>query len=318
MPRLNFLPHTSDITAVFTSLSLILLTCVPVQFKITYRSDPSGRLRDRSLTAVYVPLLTISSSIKDRTSRPEPVEYNDSFFTTVANEITMSELSRNFNSVHAKTLEITPDSAMRKDSASVPGSTADSSNATAAGPSVRDDTIDTAGEKTALDATGQNSIRKSEMGFTTHSDEGWCSPRPPEVTWSILNGDTAVPRVLIEQIIDISHECKAGLIVIPIGCCIQQTATQERGWRDDKYGPSYARPVKYYAEARFHVQIWDGKGILLYERIGKGSSGRPLLYRLFKRDPKKSETYTAFARRVFAPPLVKALNEAVVDALKLY
>lgn len=132
--------------------------------------------------------------------------------------------------------------------------------------------------------------------------------------WSKVNGDTTTPVGPVSQMIrDLASSYKADLIVIPYSCEILHKSIQQNGWREGKYGGSYEKPISYSANADLHLQVWDKTGKLIYERIGKGVSGQPLFYSMFKH--KSKENIVGYARKVFAPPLLRALNKAVNDAV---
>jgi hypothetical protein len=104
-------------------------------------------------------------------------------------------------------------------------------------------------------------------------------------------------------------------VIIPYSCSLKNVAVQPTGWRDDKYrGPGYERPVSHSATAVFHIQVWDKKGSLLYERIGQGSRKRPPMYSLFKNEKKPGADPVKYAQQIYAPPLVRALYESIKSA----
>jgi hypothetical protein len=100
----------------------------------------------------------------------------------------------------------------------------------------------------------------------------------------------------------------AELLLWPYACSLKHTVHQAGSWRGK--GPSYERPVNHSARSTVHVQIWDRGGVLLYERIASGSKSRPLLYSLFgRRTP--DDDIVHYASRLFAPPMVRSLYQAV-------
>ena len=106
------------------------------------------------------------------------------------------------------------------------------------------------------------------------------------------------------------------LILLPFSCDIEHITYQQKGWRD---APSYQRPIKYISKTRVHIQMWDRNGNLLYERIGKDKTNRPVLYSLFKKEePKENEEIGAYARRFFAPPAIRSLSNSIVDAMMIH
>lgn len=104
------------------------------------------------------------------------------------------------------------------------------------------------------------------------------------------------------------------LVLVPYSCHIRHFTFQPRAWRSQ--APNYRKPISYSAKTELHVQIWDAQGKLLFERIGRGETVRPFMYTVFKREG-PGDDVVRFARRFYAPPLVRSLAEAVVDALKI-
>jgi hypothetical protein len=132
---------------------------------------------------------------------------------------------------------------------------------------------------------------------------------------SRLMGDTA-------SLQDISHRIKAlaakhntDLIVVPYSFAIKHLAIQPTGWRQDRFGPAYDRPISYLAKTSVHLQIWDKSGRLLYERIGKSDTGRPILYSILKNEKNPDGDIVKYAKRFYAPPLVKSLYNAIKSAM---
>lgn len=106
------------------------------------------------------------------------------------------------------------------------------------------------------------------------------------------------------------------LILLPFSCDIEHITFQQKGWRD---APSYQRPIKYISKTMVHIQMWDKSGNLLYERIGKDQTKRPILYSLFKKkDPKEGEEIGAYAKRFFAPPAIRSLSKSIVEAMMVH
>ncbi len=108
---------------------------------------------------------------------------------------------------------------------------------------------------------------------------------------------------------------KVDLIILPFFCNIEHITFQQKGWRD---APNYNKPVKYYSKTRVHIQIWDKTGKLIYERIGKDQTRRPVLYSLFKKknkEPKEGEGVNHFAKSFFAPPAIRSLSKSIENAM---
>ena len=113
-----------------------------------------------------------------------------------------------------------------------------------------------------------------------------------------------------------AEKLSVDLILLPLSCDIEHITFQEKGWRD---APSYQRPIKYISKTRVHIQLWDKSGNLLYERIGRNKTNRPILYSLFKKeDPKDGEEIGAYAKRFFAPPAIRSLSKSIVDAMMIH
>lgn len=103
----------------------------------------------------------------------------------------------------------------------------------------------------------------------------------------------------------------ADFVVIPYSVVIRQLSIKPLGWRHDRFGEAYDRPTSFAAKTTVHVQIWDKSGKLLYERKGKSDTGRPVLYSLLKREKNPDKDVVKYAKRFYAPPIVKSLYEAV-------
>ncbi|NLG18358.1 MAG: hypothetical protein GX556_13580 [Fibrobacter sp.] len=150
------------------------------------------------------------------------------------------------------------------------------------------------------------------------SDSAAMKPLPEiKDSWSNLVKSEGSKEEISELIRSTAEQFNADLIVIPYSCSIKHSAVRPGGWRDGKFSGSYDRPVSYTATAQFHLQIWSKDGNLLFEKIGKGSNGRPVFYPLFKNKVKTDAKNPEFAHKIFAPPLVKALNEAIRSSLKI-
>jgi hypothetical protein len=129
--------------------------------------------------------------------------------------------------------------------------------------------------------------------------------------WSKVNGDTCSPDSFSARIRDIAALCKADLIFVPYSCHINQSASRQNGWRS--YSGSYEKPLIYSADAKFHLQVWDKTGNLVFERIGTGNTGRPIFYTLVKHQ-QPGDNIISYSRKIFAPPLVKALDRSIKNA----
>ena len=114
-------------------------------------------------------------------------------------------------------------------------------------------------------------------------------------------------------------EANVELVVVPLDCSLSYRIEQPRGWRNDKYESSYARPVSHTAFATFHVQIWNRNGVLLSERVGKSAAKKPLLYDLVgrrKKEPGEGVDVARDARRFYGAPMLRTLYKAVKIALR--
>jgi hypothetical protein len=104
------------------------------------------------------------------------------------------------------------------------------------------------------------------------------------------------------------------LVAVAFSCRLKHVAYQPPGWRGG--GPSYERPVSYRAYGRMHVQIWNKNGVLLHEGMGADDTGRPVLYSLFGKK-KPENDIVKYAKRLYAPPLVRALYLSIQDAVRI-
>jgi hypothetical protein len=136
--------------------------------------------------------------------------------------------------------------------------------------------------------------------------------------FSRLTHDTASLHLIAGRIRELAKKYNADLVVIPYACMIKHITVRPTGWRNDKYaGPGYDRPISYTAKTDFHVQIWDKNGTLLYERIGKSNTGRPILYSFLKKEKHPDKDIVKYAKRFYAPPLVKSLYNSIKIAMRV-
>jgi hypothetical protein len=136
--------------------------------------------------------------------------------------------------------------------------------------------------------------------------------------FSRLTHDTASLHLIAGRIRELAKKYNADLVVIPYACMIKHITVRPTGWRNDKYaGPGYDRPISYTAKTDFHVQIWDKTGTLLYERIGKSDTGRPILYSFLKKEKHPDKDIVKYAKRFYAPPLVKSLYNSIKIAMQV-
>jgi|WetSurMetagenome_2_1015567.scaffolds.fasta_scaffold00130_13 hypothetical protein len=133
--------------------------------------------------------------------------------------------------------------------------------------------------------------------------------------YSPLSHDTADFQAVSDRIQSLAEKYNATLVVVPYSAEIKQVTIKPAGWRNDRFGPGYERPTTSTAKVNFHVQIWDRKGNLLYERIASGEVGKPFLYSAFKREKNPDKDIVKYAKRLYAPPVVKALYNAIKTAM---
>jgi hypothetical protein len=133
--------------------------------------------------------------------------------------------------------------------------------------------------------------------------------------YSRLDNDTTYVQLVSMQVRRLAAKYNADLVIVPYALEIKHVAIKPRGWRGDRFGPAYERPTSFTAKTSFHVQIWDKSGRLLYERVGKSDTGRPILYSMLKREKKPDKDIVKYARRIYAPPLVKSLYNSIKLAL---
>jgi hypothetical protein len=109
----------------------------------------------------------------------------------------------------------------------------------------------------------------------------------------------------------------ADFVVLPYACSIRHSVIRQPGWRNDKYESGhYERPTEHAARARFHIQVWTNDGEILYERAVSAVTREPFLYSMFKQ-AQKGRDIAVYARKYFAPPMVKALSKAIRESLRL-
>jgi hypothetical protein len=134
--------------------------------------------------------------------------------------------------------------------------------------------------------------------------------------FSPLTHDTGSLHLIARRVSELAKKYNADLIVVPYSCRIKHFTVRPAGWRNDKYaGPGYERPISYTAKTEFHVQIWDNNGTLLFERIGKSDTGRPILYSFLKKEKRPDKDIVKYAKRFYAPPLVKSLFNSIKAAM---
>jgi hypothetical protein len=136
--------------------------------------------------------------------------------------------------------------------------------------------------------------------------------------FSRLTHDTASLALIAGRVRGLSKKYNADLVIVPYACMIKHITVRPAGWRNDEFaGPGYDRPISYTAKTEFHVQIWDKNGALLYERIGRSDTGRPVFYSFLKKEKHPDKDIVKYAKRFYAPPLVKSLYNSIKAAMQV-
>jgi hypothetical protein len=136
--------------------------------------------------------------------------------------------------------------------------------------------------------------------------------------YSRLTHDTASLPLIAGFVRDLSKKYNADLVIVPYAYAVRNVVIRPAGWRNDKFtGPGYDRPISYTAKTEFHIQVWDKNGALLYERIGRSDTGRPILYSLMKKEKHPDKDIVKYAKRFYAPPLVKSLYSSIKAAMQV-
>ncbi len=137
-----------------------------------------------------------------------------------------------------------------------------------------------------------------------------------DLKYSMLKNDTAQYDSVSQFMIRTAEKFSVDLILFPYSCLLKNIVFQQKGWRRES--PNTARPLKYKAQTAIHLQIWDKDGTLLYEKVGKNQTKRPILYSIFrKRKVKKDQDISSFSQKYFAPPLIRSLSESIFMALDI-
>jgi hypothetical protein len=130
-------------------------------------------------------------------------------------------------------------------------------------------------------------------------------------SYSRLTADTVYLQYISHRIQALAARHNADLVIVPYSCAIRHVTIRPAGWRQDRFGPAYERPISYTAKTAVHVQIWDKTGRIIYERIGKSDTGRPILYSILKKEKNRDSDIVKYAKRFYAPPLVKSLYNSI-------
>lgn len=133
--------------------------------------------------------------------------------------------------------------------------------------------------------------------------------------YSVLAGDTALRLLVSRRVQNLAEKYGVNIIVMPYAISVKQFIVKPKGWRSGN-GPGYDRPVSYTAKTSVHIQFWNSRGQLLYERVGRSDTGRPIFYSLLKKE-KPGGDMVKFAKNFFAPPLVKSLYASLRTAMQI-
>lgn len=119
-----------------------------------------------------------------------------------------------------------------------------------------------------------------------------------------------------EKIKVIAEKYDVSFVLVPHKVYMKHITTQPQAWRE---APSYEQPVNYKAISKINIQVWSKDGELLLENSGFSDTGRPVLYKIVrkrKKDDGKDKDIAAFAKRFYSPPIVRALNKAIIKSLR--
>jgi hypothetical protein len=133
--------------------------------------------------------------------------------------------------------------------------------------------------------------------------------------YSILDKDTVYLRSISLHVQALAKKYHADLVIVPYACEIRHLAVRPAGWRQDRFGPGYERPISFTAKTSSHVQIWTKEGHILFERTGKSDTGRPIFYSFLKNEKNPGDDIVKYAKRFYAPPLVKSLYNSIKMAM---
>ncbi|HEX7511290.1 MAG TPA: hypothetical protein VF335_08320 [Chitinivibrionales bacterium] len=134
--------------------------------------------------------------------------------------------------------------------------------------------------------------------------------------YSPLTGDTTLKILTSKRIAALAEKYSVDIVIVPYSCVIRQQTEQKKGWRGHN-GPGYDRPVSFSASTTVTVQLWNRSGQLLYERIGSDNTGKPILYAALKKE-KPDADIVKFAKKMYAPPLIKSLFGSITRAMQLF
>ena len=136
--------------------------------------------------------------------------------------------------------------------------------------------------------------------------------------YSLLKKDTSNYCFFSDFVKNFANNHNIDLIIFPYSCEIKNIVYQPPGWRNNRFGPYYERPVSYKAKTFFHIQIWDKTGNLIYERETKCEAEKPFLYSLFKKENKSDkEDLIEFSKHLYSPPIIKSLYNSIKLSLMI-
>jgi hypothetical protein len=126
--------------------------------------------------------------------------------------------------------------------------------------------------------------------------------------------DTTLFSETSRKVRELALRCSVDIVILPFACSVKQQMRQPKTWRSTS-GPGYERPIGFSAVTSVHIQIWNKNGRLLFERIGRSDTGKPILYSLFKKE-KPGDDIVVFAKKIYAPPLIKSLASSIKSAMR--
>ena len=129
----------------------------------------------------------------------------------------------------------------------------------------------------------------------------------------LMNHTGSLPEVS-QRIRDLAARCSVDVVILPYSCSVHQRITQPKPWRN-RNGPGYQRPISFSATTSVHIQVWGKNGELLFERIGASDTGKPLLYSMLKKE-KPKEDIVQFAKKMYAPPVIKSLYTSIQRGMR--
>jgi hypothetical protein len=129
----------------------------------------------------------------------------------------------------------------------------------------------------------------------------------------LMNHTGSLPEVS-RRIRDLATRCSVDIVIVPYSCSVSQWISQPKPWRN-RNGPGYERPISFSATTSVHIQVWSKNGELLFERIGTSDTGKPLLYSKLKKE-KPTDDIVQFAKKIYAPPLIKSLYTSIQRCMR--